>query len=258
MEWSNHLKGIIDWYEASYSMITEAIFAELLIQDLKLTMQASLFGLSLDKGENFRDFVTRVERGSTVSYLSEGLKKEEIVVLCVLWAIPADLRSKVLQHFIDKKSTIHDLKLLANNLLASDHKIGGNLKVVSKASKSKVLTCTKYKKKGHEEATCRVRICKHCGKTGHLKETRYSNPNCLSFRGQSGSSTTGTTNVIQAPSHTSEAAHIIHGKVHNNQVDEIIEEVVGGQLLLEIILWVMFYLQQMLIHLILFVMFLGH
>ena len=75
LEWSNHLKGIIQWDEASYTTITGAIFAELLIQDPKLTRQASLFGLSMDKVETLCDFITRMERGSTVCYLSDGLKK---------------------------------------------------------------------------------------------------------------------------------------------------------------------------------------
>ena len=42
------------------------------------------------------DFITRVERGSSVGYLDAGLEREDIIVLCILKAISADLRSKVL------------------------------------------------------------------------------------------------------------------------------------------------------------------
>ena len=62
------------------------------------------------------------------------------MVLCILCAIPADLKSKILQHFMEKEPWVQDLKFYANNLLAADHKIGGDVKIVFKGSKSKNLT----------------------------------------------------------------------------------------------------------------------
>ena len=103
LDWFNVLKGSITWESATYAQITEAISSELLVQDPKLTRRASLFGLSIDKGKILRDFMTQVERGSIVCYLSVGLNKEEIIVLCILRAIPGELRSKELQHFMDKE-----------------------------------------------------------------------------------------------------------------------------------------------------------
>ena len=52
-------------------------------------------------------------------------EKKEIIVLSILRAITGELLSKILQHFMDKEPAVQDLKLFANNLLASDHKIGG-------------------------------------------------------------------------------------------------------------------------------------
>ena len=39
---------------------------------------------------------------------------------------------------MDKEPVVHDLKLFANNLRASDHKIGGEVKVVARVAKGKV------------------------------------------------------------------------------------------------------------------------
>ena len=72
-------------------------------------------------------------------YLDDGLQKEETIVLCILWAMSADLRSKVLQHFIDREPSIQNLKLFTNNLLSSDYKMSDEVKIVSKILKPKAM-----------------------------------------------------------------------------------------------------------------------
>ena len=119
---------------------------------------------------------------------------------------------------MEKVPSVQDLKLYANNLLAAENKIGGNANIVSKGGKSKNLTCKKCKNKGHEESTCRVRVCEHCGKTGYITETCFTNPSTSSFRGPSSSSssfTSGSSQVIQPPptTTTTGVAHIIYGNL---------------------------------------------
>ena len=122
----------------------------------------------------------------------------------------------------------------ANNLMASDHKLGGEVKIVTKVTKAKVLTCSKCKRKGHEAPICRVRVCEHCGKTGHLRDLCFVNPLSSNFKGSSssfGSPAGGSAQVIQplASASASGTAHIINGDVVDYEVDDVIEDVVGGK-----------------------------
>ena len=57
-DWSSLLRNEIDRNAASYNDIIAAIRKELLVQDPTLTRRATLFSLSLEKGESFIDFIT--------------------------------------------------------------------------------------------------------------------------------------------------------------------------------------------------------
>ena len=178
-DWVSHLKGVVTWTTASFKDICDAIKLELLIQDPMLTRRVTLFGLSIDKGETVRDFITRVEQVSTVCYLEKGLKHEDVLILCILRAISSDVRAKVLQYFTRQDPTIAAFKVYANNLIASEHIISGEVKAIKggPGPKSKLFVkCGKCGRPGHADAYCRVRMCNYCKKPGHLENTCYSNP----------------------------------------------------------------------------------
>ena len=53
--------------------------------------------------------------------------------MCILRAISNDVRAKILQHFIGQEPTIAALKVYANNLIASEHRMSGEAKAVKGA-----------------------------------------------------------------------------------------------------------------------------
>ena len=108
-----------------------------------------------------RDFVTTVEQGSSVCYLEKGLNREDILIHCILQEISAELRAKVLQFFI-QEPTIATLKKYANNLIALEHKISGDIKAIKGGPSPKpkpFVKCGKCGRPGHTDANCKIRMC---------------------------------------------------------------------------------------------------
>ena len=97
MAWTNHFRGVLDWATAGYDDIMTAIQAELLFQDPKLTRRQALFSLQMNKGETLKELITRDEITAAVCYLQEGLSHDKILILCILWAVPQELCSKIFQ-----------------------------------------------------------------------------------------------------------------------------------------------------------------
>ena len=59
-DWTASLKSVLDWEKVTYEEIVEGIKNELLIQHPTLTRSATLFSMNMEKGENLRDFLSRV------------------------------------------------------------------------------------------------------------------------------------------------------------------------------------------------------
>ena len=74
---------------------------ELWVQNPVLTCRAMLFSMSMEKRENFRDFITRNEMQACVCNIEEGLMKGDILLLCIYQTAPQETCTKVLQFFIE-------------------------------------------------------------------------------------------------------------------------------------------------------------
>ena len=175
-DWLALLKSVLDWETASYNDIIKGIRDELLVQDSTLTRRATLFSMEMEKGERFHDLITRVEVSASVCHLENGLKREDILILCVLKSVSGDLRTRVLQHFMVKQPTLASLKLFADNLRASKHKLAGSANVLRGTAKPNQKgtegkksdkKCYRCKRLGHIIETCRIPRCSFCKKIGH-------------------------------------------------------------------------------------------
>ena len=69
--------------------------------------------------------------------MEEGLKKEEILLLCMLHAISQETRTKVFQFFVQKEPTVNALKIYADNIQSSECKLTGSVNVVKGKSNPK-------------------------------------------------------------------------------------------------------------------------
>ena len=58
--------------------------------------------MTQDRGENLRDFLTRVENQASVCSIEDGLNKEDILLLCILRATSQETRTKILQFFVER------------------------------------------------------------------------------------------------------------------------------------------------------------
>ena len=98
MDWTHHLKGVLNWSAADYEDIMKAIQVELLVKDLKLTKKSSLISIQMDTGESLKELITRPKMTATVCYLMVSFSCDEILILSILRAVPQELHTKILQH----------------------------------------------------------------------------------------------------------------------------------------------------------------
>ena len=129
------------------------------------------------------------------------------------------------------------LKLFANNLLSSEHKMSGDAKIVkgSRGSKGKSPQsskpnkssehCGKCKHIGHGEATYQVPISSFCKKAGHVDTSCFTNPNSTSLMGTlpQPQPTPANATVVGGGS-----SCVIDGTGKTYQQDDWIEEVING------------------------------
>ena len=130
-----------------------------------------------------------------------------------------ELRTKILQHFIKRSPSVGDLKIFPNYLVTSEHKISSEVKVTQNVQKPKGNKCKKCKRLGHSEPDCSTRILKYCKKFGHLKDQCFQNSDCSSYKHQH-----------QTDPRALGETHIIEGVVDDYAKDDLVEEVICGQL----------------------------
>ena len=63
---------------------------------------------------------------------------------------------------------------------------------------NKKLKCSKCGREGHEIGTCRVPICDHCHRQGHIKAQCFLNPESSSFKGNANVTVGKTSGVSPA------------------------------------------------------------
>ena len=164
--------------------------------------------MSCEKGESLREYISRVESQASVCQVEEGLTKEEVLFLSILRGTSNDVRTKVLQLFVEKPPTVAAIKLYADNIRSSEVKLSGGVhqvarpKKLSRPNKSSE-KCDRCKKDGHNASSCTVKICDFCHITGHTKPDCFKDPASQKYkpnykpRTGSGSSGGGSTGVQQ-------------------------------------------------------------
>ena len=127
-----------------------------------LARRATIFSLRIEKGETFRDLITRMEVSASVCDQEDGMKREDILILCVLRSVSDNLRTCVLQHFIDKQPSLTTFKLFVDNLRASEHNLAGSTNLLKGTAK--------YNQKGTGGKKSDKK-CDRCKRPGHGIET---------------------------------------------------------------------------------------
>ena len=160
----------------------------------------------------------------------------------------------MLQHFLEKKLTVAALKMYADNLRASEHKLSGSaciLKGTAKPNqkgsgttgnggkKTDTRKCDKCKRSGHLADVCRIPQCRFCSKFGHDDSKCYTNPASASYKGTTGSGATQPPNRGQqgtagqptpttGGAATGGSACFIDDNIPPTETDNLVEEVIRG------------------------------
>ena len=135
-DWSAILKSNLDnYHEVTYQGMIDNILAELKVQHPILTGRTQLLTMYCEKGEILRDYISRVESQASVCQVEGGSTNEEVLFLAILRGTSKDVRTKVLQFFVEKPPTVTALKLYTDNIRSSEVKLSGGVNQVAKSKK---------------------------------------------------------------------------------------------------------------------------
>ena len=96
-----------------------------------------LFQSSQNKGENSREFISRVELHASTCNLSGGLTREELLVLITVRDIFDSAWHEVLKKFYSKPCSLEDVKQWSAAVEASQAPIKGHMNAIRNGTAGK-------------------------------------------------------------------------------------------------------------------------